>query len=60
MKTPKEKYQNDPKYYRLVNVLLDQLRRCEFTPSEVREAAMLACVINEEITSRLVPTAGGL
>ena len=44
MKTPREKYQNDPMYRALVDTFEAHLHRAQFTPSEIREAAMLACI----------------
>jgi hypothetical protein len=44
MKTPQEKYQNDPKYRMLVDTMENLIHQAEFTPSEVREAAMFACI----------------
>jgi hypothetical protein len=44
MKTPKEKYMNDPEYNHLVSVLEDLIERARFTPSELREACMLASI----------------
>jgi hypothetical protein len=44
MKTPAEKYKNDPGYNQLVRVLEDFIERARFTPSELREAAILACI----------------
>jgi len=48
MKTPREKYYNDPNYNSLVKVLLSQIQKCQFTPSELREAVILACILYEE------------
>lgn len=48
MKTPHEKYMHDPKYHNLVNALQSYIEAAEFTPSEVREAAMYACIRYEE------------
>ena len=42
MKTPREKYMNDPQYHELVNALEHFIERTQFTPSELREAAVLA------------------
>lgn len=44
MKTPREKYMNDPEYHSLVQVLESFIERAQFTPSELREAAVLACI----------------
>ena len=44
MKTPKEKYANDNNYRRLVDMLEALIVQAEFTPSEIREAGMLACI----------------
>ena len=43
MKTPEEKYLNDPYYRNLVSLIENCLNNYEFTPSEVREAAVFAC-----------------
>ena len=48
MKTPKEKYANDPSYRRLVDMLEALIVKAEFTPSEIREACMLACIRHEQ------------
>jgi len=48
MKTPKEKYMNDPEYNHLVKTLEMMIERAHFTPSELREAVILAC-INYEV-----------
>lgn len=44
MKTPKEKYLNDPAYNHLVRMLEDLIERARFTPSELREACVLASI----------------
>jgi len=44
VKTPREKYMNDPDYHQLVNMLEQFIERARFTPSELREAAVLACI----------------
>jgi hypothetical protein len=48
MKTPRAKYEYDPKYHKLVDTLVNAIIATEFTPSEIREAAILACIIYEE------------
>lgn len=44
MKTPREKYLNDPEYYSLVNHLESFIENARFTPSELREACILASI----------------
>ena len=44
MKTPKEKYMNDPEYNHLVNTLEQLIEQARFTPSELREACTLASI----------------
>jgi hypothetical protein len=35
---------NDPEYHHLVNMLESFIERAHFTPSELREACVLACI----------------
>jgi hypothetical protein len=44
MKTPREKYENDPEYHYLVRMLEDLIEKAHFTPSEMREACVLASI----------------
>lgn len=44
MKSPKEKYMNDPEYHQLVDMLESFIDLARFTPSELREAAVLASI----------------
>ena len=44
MKTPAEKYMNDPEYHHLVKTLEMMIEQARFTPSELREAVILACI----------------
>ena len=44
MKTPRDKYLNDPEYHNLVNMLESFIEQARFTPSELREACVLASV----------------
>lgn len=44
MKTPREKYMNDHEYNRLVDMLESMIEHARFTPSEMREAVVLACI----------------
>ena len=47
MKNPNEKYENDHSYRQLVDMLTALIHQAEFTPSEIREACMLACIRHE-------------
>lgn len=44
MKTPKDKYLNDPEYHHLVQTLEGLIEQAQFTPSELREACVLASI----------------
>ena len=44
MKSPKDKYMNDPEYHHLVNTLESFIHQAKFTPSELREACVLASI----------------
>lgn len=44
MKSPKEKYMNDPEYHNLVCMLENLIETARFTPSELREACILASI----------------
>ena len=44
MKSPREKFQNDPEYNHLVRMLESMIERAQFTPSELREACVLASI----------------
>lgn len=48
MKTPREKYNNDSQYHALVDTLRSYISACKFTPSELREMVILACILYEE------------
>ena len=52
MKTPREKYYSDLSYKRLVDVFINQIINCYYTPSELREAALLASIMYEEKNTR--------
>lgn len=44
MKSPKEKYMYDPEYHHLVCTLEGLIEQARFTPSELREACVLASI----------------
>ena len=46
MKSPREKYMNDPEYHQLVDMLEHFVDRAQFTPSELREAKPAATTQN--------------
>ena len=46
--TPEERYNRDPMFHYLVHVLLDELQAARYTPTELREACILAATIHEE------------
>ncbi len=50
MMTAKERYREDPVFHAIVDMLLRELRRSQFTPTELREAVMLAAIIHESET----------
>lgn len=47
-----ERYYNDVTFRQLVDMLLSYIDRAEFTPSEIREAAMFAQILYEETRLR--------
>ena len=48
MKTPRERYQNDNHFRVLVDLMVAHIDQCKYTPSEMREAAIMASIIYEE------------
>ena len=48
MKTPRDRYQTDNQFKALVNMMTAYIQNCDYSPSEMREAAMLASIIYEE------------
>ena len=48
MRTIRERYNNDPNFHSLVSLMVAHFERCFYTPSEMREAALLASIIYEE------------
>lgn len=45
--TPRERYLRDPMFHALVNQLRAAIQRADYTPTEIREAAMLAAIMFE-------------
>ena len=54
MKTPREKYENDAQYRVLVDLMVTQIETCQYTPSEMREAAVLACILYEQTRLKMI------
>lgn len=48
MRDVRERYLNDVVFHTVVEQLRALLRGAQLTPSEIREAMMLACIIEEE------------
>ena len=44
MQSPRDKYMNDPEYHHLVHTLEGLIEAARFTPSELREACVLASI----------------
>lgn len=44
MLTPEERYQYDPVFRTLVDVIENHLRQADYTPSELRQAVILAAI----------------
>jgi len=55
MKTIKSKYQNDPQYAACVRMMESMMHNNQFTPSEMREMAVLAS-INYEMSHHCPPS----
>lgn len=50
--TPQERYERDPQFHALVNVMRQYIIQAQFTPTEIREAAMLAAIQHESYQIR--------
>ena len=55
----KIRYRDDPQLRMLVDYMVVMIDRLQFTPSELREAAMLAAIIYENTHVRSVFVASG-
>lgn len=47
MKSPKERYENDPQYRAAVDAMQKMIDDAQFSPAEMREMAVLACIHHE-------------
>jgi len=52
MKTPREKYFHDANFRTLVDLMVSHITQCNYTPSEMRQAAILASIKYEEMNMR--------
>lgn len=52
-----ERYRYDAAFHRLVDFMTDSYLNLQFTPSEMREAAVFAAIRAESITMSVVPLA---
>ncbi|MFB3894932.1 MAG: hypothetical protein ACE14V_01365 [bacterium] len=50
--SPEDRYHRDPYYHALVHSIYSLIEKAEFTPTEVREAAMFACILYDQRHSR--------
>lgn len=57
--TPAERYERDNDFRMLVDVLTHQIIACQYSPTELREAAMLAAIRYETYHARPKYVAGG-
>ena len=48
MKTPREKYMEDPYYHALIDTMFDYMEEARFSPSELIQAVVLASVLFEK------------
>jgi hypothetical protein len=53
MMTVEERYRTDPVFNRLVSMMVSQLEDYYFTPTELRQAAMLASIIFAQTRTEL-------
>lgn len=52
--TPQRRYDNDIHYRALVDMMHAQIAQCHFTPSEMREAAVLASIMYERMNIKAI------
>lgn len=55
MKTMRDRYQHDAAFKALVDMMVAHIQDCKYTPSEMREAAILASIMYEEHNVRYMP-----
>jgi hypothetical protein len=57
MMSPRERYANDPVFHKLVDTMIGAIMQCQYTPSEMRDAALFASIRYEEthVRPRIYP-----
>jgi hypothetical protein len=50
---PEERYHRDPHFRTLVDVLTQQIIECNYSPTELREAVMLAAIHYDQMSAYL-------
>ena len=57
LRTPRERCHNDSQFRMLVDMMVAHIMQCQYTPSEMREAAVLASIIceNQRIRPMQIP-----
>lgn len=53
MMSPEERYCRDPQFKTLVDTVEMMIHRCEYTPTELREAVILAAIRHESRTVKV-------
>lgn len=48
VRAPRQRFQSDPQFAALVKAMAAHIEACNFTPSEIREAAILASILYME------------
>lgn len=55
MMSPRERYERDPHFHALVNMMLTHIQENHCTPTEIREAALLAHIVHDERHNPIKP-----
>ena len=56
MQSPRERYYSDPSFRTLVDMMVAHIHSCKYTPSEMRDASILASIIYAEMNPCVFPT----
>ena len=55
MQSVRQRYYSEPIFRTLVDVMVAHINDCKFTPSEIRDAAILASIIYAEMNTYSLP-----